>query len=337
MPSRLFCSCSRGVVERHRVVPLADELSPIPVTVIAGFLGSGKTTLLNRMLRANKPTERIAVIVNEFGSVGIDGALVEGGAQFVELDNGCLCCALNEDLSETLRALVARGDVDRILIETTGVADPLPVAWSATKPDVVGALRLDAIVVLLDAEHGAEVLQTYPAARLQLERADVVLISKVDLTSDRGLSAQAAARELQPHAPLLFAGGDEVPYEALFGVHRNGPLAAVPTPTTHSHAGHDIDCVTWQRPVADGVIDERRAEDFAYEVPGEVVRFKALLRVDAAEGPWLLVHGVSGRVDVRFVTPNAPPSTNVWVFFGQGIASLDLEALCEQRLLAPKA
>ena len=108
----------------------------IPATVLGGFLGSGKTTLLNRLLR-DRHGLRVAVIVNEFGEVGIDGAAITGAAQFVELDNGCLCCAINEDLQRTLRDLAARGGFDHLVLETTGLADPLLVGWTFSKESLI--------------------------------------------------------------------------------------------------------------------------------------------------------------------------------------------------------
>lgn len=318
--------------------------APIPVTVLAGFLGSGKTTLLNVLLHGAQSGERIAVIVNELGAVGIDGALVDGGEQFVELDNGCLCCVLNEDLSQTLSAIVARGNIDRILIETTGVADPLPVAWSCTRPDVAEALRLDAIVVLLDAVAGPNILKRFAQARLQVERADVLLVTKIDLVSDGGQQATHIARSLNPHALVLSAEPGAVPVQALFGAARHlatptPPVAAGPAAHANANAhGHaqgraaHIDSVTWQRPAERGPLRERAIEQLAYQVPEEVIRFKALLRVDAPEGPWLLVHGVAGRIDLRFCAPPTPPKVSAWVFFGPHIDGPALLALCDEHL-----
>ena len=128
--------------------PPLEPGEPIAATILTGFLGSGKTTLLNALL-THKHGLRLAVVVNEFGAVGIDGALIEGGERFVELDNGCLCCSLNADLDKTLRELQARGGFDHLVIETTGMADPLPVAWAFAKPGLAPYFRVDAIVTVV--------------------------------------------------------------------------------------------------------------------------------------------------------------------------------------------
>ncbi|MDE1907351.1 MAG: GTP-binding protein, partial [Rhodospirillales bacterium] len=127
----------------------------LPATIITGFLGAGKTTLLNRIL-TERHLERIAVIVNEFGEVGIDGQLVvDAKESVVELNNGCICCTVREDLIEAVGRIMASGmQIDRFVIETTGLADPAPIIQSFMLDEMIRAnLRLDAIVTVVDAEH----------------------------------------------------------------------------------------------------------------------------------------------------------------------------------------
>ena len=165
--------------------PLASRL---PVTVITGFLGSGKTTLLSRLLR-DPGMNRAAVIINEFGEVGLDHELVEASSeQMTLLSNGCLCCTLRTDLQETLRELFVKrraGDVidfDRVFVETTGLADPAPVLHSLASDGLLGAqYRLNGVVTLVDAVNGMGSLDTMPEAAKQAALADRLVITKTDI------------------------------------------------------------------------------------------------------------------------------------------------------------
>lgn len=315
---------------------------PIPVTVLSGFLGSGKTTLLNWLLRAEHGL-RIAVIVNELGAVGIDGALVPQGERFVTLDNGCLCCALNEDLEATLTELVAQPGVDHVVIETTGLADPLPVAWTCTRPALSQRLRVDAVVTVVDAGTAQLLPEQSIEARMQIERADILLLNKLDLTDDGGEAAAAALRARNPEAPLLRATHAEVPWHLILGqqlvlapASARGPEA--PSSAGHSHehgaeagahahAAPSFASWSWTQPAAEA-LDEAAIEAMCYDVPASVFRFKGLLFVDAPEGPWLLVNAVAGRIDLRFLTPERPPTHSVWVFFGRTLDTQLLAQLC---------
>ena len=178
--------------------PLASRL---PVTVITGFLGSGKTTLLRRLLR-DPGMNRAAVIINEFGEVGIDHELVEASSeQMTLLSNGCLCCTVRTDLQETLRELFVKRrageviDFDRVFIETTGLADPAPVLHSLASDGLLGAqYRLNGVVTLVDAVNGMGSLDTMPEAAKQAAVADRLVITKTDI-ADRANSPKRAAKK----------------------------------------------------------------------------------------------------------------------------------------------
>jgi G3E family GTPase len=180
--------------------------SRIPATVITGFLGAGKTTLLNRLLR-NQAGRKIAVVVNEFGEVGIDGQLIfdDENEQLIEFNNGCLCCTVRGDLIETLGRIRERApDLDAIMIETTGLADPAPVASTFFVSDEVkSAARLDAFITVVDAVNFFHSLEENEEAREQLGFADIVLLNKTDLVSEdvlRGIEDHV--RRLNPLAKL---------------------------------------------------------------------------------------------------------------------------------------
>ena len=160
----------------------------VPVTILTGFLGSGKTTLLNRIL-SEQHGKRIAVIENEFGEVGIDQALVINAEEEIfEMANGCICCTVRGDLIRILGGLMKRADqLDAIIVETTGLADPAPVAQTFfVDQDVADRTKLDAIVTVADAVHLNSQLGEHHEAEEQIAFADVVLLNKVDLVDEKG-------------------------------------------------------------------------------------------------------------------------------------------------------
>jgi G3E family GTPase len=177
----------------------------IPVTVLTGYLGAGKTTLLNRIL-SEQHGKKYAVIVNEFGEVGIDNDLVVGVDEEVfEMNNGCICCTVRGDLIHILDGLMKRrGKFDGILIETTGLAAPAPVAQTFfVDQDVRAKTKLDAIVTVVDAKHLAARLKDSPEAEEQIAFADVILVNKVDLVSPEELAAvEAKIRSINAYATL---------------------------------------------------------------------------------------------------------------------------------------
>jgi len=177
----------------------------IPVTVLTGYLGAGKTTLLNRILTENHG-KRYAVIVNEFGEIGIDNDLVIGADEEVfEMNNGCVCCTVRGDLIRIMDGLVKRrGKFDAIIVETTGLADPAPVAQTFfIDEDVGGAARLDAVVTVADAKWLADRLKDAPEAKNQIAFADVILLNKSDLVAPADLDrVEGLIRSINPYAKV---------------------------------------------------------------------------------------------------------------------------------------
>ena len=190
----------------------------IPVTVLTGYLGAGKTTLLNRIL-SEPHGKRYAVIVNEFGEIGIDNDLVVGVDEEVfEMNNGCICCTVRGDLIRILEGLMKRkGRFDAIIVETTGLADPAPVAQTFfVDEDVKEAARLDAVVTLADAKWLSARLKDAPEAKNQIAFADVIVLNKTDLVTPEELrEVEARIRAINPYAKLHKAVNANVPLDAV--------------------------------------------------------------------------------------------------------------------------
>tara|TARA_R110000782_G_C14819243_1_gene413932 strand:+ start:36423 stop:37406 length:984 start_codon:yes stop_codon:yes gene_type:complete len=198
----------------------AVQTSRIPVTVLTGFLGSGKTTLLNRIL-SERHGLRYAVIVNEFGEIDIDGDLVlRSEDEVLTLSNGCLCCKVRGDLMATLKLLLSRGDdFDGILIETTGLADPAPVAQTFYMDRTISArLTLDAIVTVVDAKHVSWSLASFPEAAAQIASANIIVLNKSDLVSEQELGdVETEIGALNGFATLLRSIRGEIPLDRILG------------------------------------------------------------------------------------------------------------------------
>jgi G3E family GTPase len=205
----------------------------LPVTLVTGFLGSGKTTLVNHIL-SNRTGVKAAVLVNELGDIGIDNDLIvaaDGG--MIELSNGCICCSTNNDLLDSIVRVLGRPDpVDHILVETTGVADPLPVAQTVQRPEFRDALRLDAIVAVADAEQFSLDLFDGHAVRSQLRHADAILVNKCDRVGEERLgSVEKKIRAVNAEARMLRTTRSAAPLPLILDVdlHR---------PASHGHGHH---------------------------------------------------------------------------------------------------
>ena len=225
----------------------------IPATILTGFLGSGKTTLLKRVL-TEAHGQKIAVIENEFGAENIDNEILvqDSTEQIIQLNNGCVCCSIREDLRTTLADLAEKrrkGELhfDRVVIETTGLADPGPVAQTFFMDDEIAeSYLLDSILTLVDAKHGQQQLDARQEARMQVGFADQIFFSKADLVDEAAMDALAhRVRHMNPRAPQSRVNFGEVPIAKVFdlkGFNLNAKLDIDPDflkADAHDHHGHD--------------------------------------------------------------------------------------------------
>ncbi len=282
-------------------------MNPIPVTLLTGFLGAGKTTLLNRLLRQPEMAGT-AVLINEFGEIGLDHLLVDRlDEDTVLLAAGCLCCTIRGDLSRALRDLAARPQpILRVVIETTGLADPAPILQTLmSDPLLLRDYRLDGVVTLVDAVHGMATLDTQPEALRQAAVADRIIITKSDLADAAALRARLAA--LNPMAPILTAIEGDIPAAQLLNA---GPFSAdgklpqisdwiAASGHDHHHHHHDVNrhdariralCLRFDEPLPwDGLANY--LEMMAMTQGSHMLRMKAVLNLKGQRGP-VVMHGV---------------------------------------------
>lgn len=220
----------------------APARSGVPVTILSGFLGAGKTTLLNHIL-GNQQGVKTAVLVNEFGEIGIDNELiVTTNEEMVELSNGCICCSINDELMEAVERILKRPDkMDYIVVETTGLADPLPVAMTFLGSELRDTTRLDSIITLIDAENFDESVLDTQVGRAQVIYGDILLLNKCDLVSEQRLeTVETLLRDVKNDARILHSVKGDVPLPLLLSV---GLFETDKVVTTdeHDHSSHGHD------------------------------------------------------------------------------------------------
>ncbi len=307
----------------------------VPLVVVTGFLGSGKTTLVNRILArraARGDRDKLGIVVNELGAVGIDGALLGangGGVRQVELPGGCVCCVLGDELDATLLELVDAAPLSAIVLETTGVAEPLPIAWALRRAPVCERVRLALVVTLVDATNFHAARSVSASVDAQVAYADVVLVTKAELVDPRQVDGVVeAVRELASRALIQIGSTDEHAawLEATLAdppIDDRDPDIGPPTTTQmsrrppHSHEGchdpecrhtdaaHGIDSVAIAVP---GVLDLEELEDQLAELPSNYVRIKGIVRAHDPRRPggapaWIAVHRVGLRVSSEEISP----------------------------------
>jgi G3E family GTPase len=267
-----------------------QESNMVPVTILTGFLGSGKTTLLNRILKEDHG-RRIAVIENEFGEIGVDSDIIEkSDEQIVEMNNGCICCTVRGDLIRILGTLKEKRDqgalkFDRVVIETTGMADPGPVAQTFFTDEEIGNYYLlDSIITLVDAKHAPKQLDDFHEAQEQVGFADRILLSKTDLTGDEETeSLIKRLKRMNPRAPIKKVNFGNAPIDEVLdirGFNLNAILTLDPEFLSDTHHEHsdEVESFVFQ---SDKPFDGTKLEQFLsgmIQVYGpDLLRYKGVL------------------------------------------------------------
>jgi G3E family GTPase len=247
------------------------EDTTVPVTVLTGYLGAGKTTLLNRILSEDHG-KKYAVVINEFGELGVDNDLViDADEEVFEMNNGCICCTVRGDLVRILGSLMKRRQkLDGIIVETTGLADPAPVAQTFyMDEDVKRATRLDAIVTLVDAKNLAARLADSKEAASQIAFADIVVLNKMDLvTEEEAAEVERRITAINPYAEIRRATKSAVPIEAVMGrdaFKLERILEREPTFLTEDNHSHNEDIMSVSFEV-DQPLDEAKFQNWIGEL-----------------------------------------------------------------------
>jgi G3E family GTPase len=327
-----------------------DAEPRVPVTVVTGYLGAGKTTLLNHILKGDHG-KRFAVIVNEFGDVGIDGALIETGEEeLIELSSGCLCCVVRGDLIRTLRGLLKRDrTLDGILIETTGVANPSPVIQTFTADPVLAALaRLDAVVTVVDALHVAARLADSRDAADQVALASVIVLNKVSEAPDAA-ETEAALRRINPHAPILRADRGRVDAGAVldtgsFSLERIADDLAPLADHDHDHDHHDhvaANGIESLSLIAKGALDGAALESWLENLlllrGADILRMKGIMAV-AGEDRQIVIQSVNMMYEGGHGAPwDGAPRRSRIVIIGRNLDRTELRSgldACREKVTA---
>ena len=273
-------------------------MSPIPITLITGFWGAGKTTLLNRILHAPHGL-RIAVLVNDFGAVNIDSRLIVGveNDEVINLANGCICCTIREDLLTTVLELLQRPEQpEYIVIEASGVSDPVLIAQTFRLPALRTTMRLDSIMCVVDAETVRGQTPNIATMRQQIESADTIVLNKLDLVDEQQRDAvHAWLLMLVPRARILPAMYSDVPIDLLLGVGRYD----LANPDPPNHQTHSDEWATWHY-TSNQALDMTLLQRAFELLPAGIFRAKGIVYVVENPSRQAIVQLAGKRINLTF-------------------------------------
>jgi G3E family GTPase len=285
----------------------------IPVNILTGFLGSGKTTLLKRLLSENQGRRKIAILMNEIGEISIDAKLIEGfSVEIFELNDGCICCTINENFVQVLDEVSTKLSPDLLVIETTGVADPLSIIYSLINPNVV----LDAVITTVDTKNFLRVKDDVQVWHEQIEAADVVLLTKTDLASTSDIEqVKNEIRACNTHCQVFDASA--VALDLVFGVaYPRKPLDTETEELEHKHAHLAHDHIETFRLKGHEMFNLTTLQDALANLPPTLWRLKGLIRLEEQPQTFILNYAF-GRYTIEDCISHAEGYD--LVFIGKGI------------------